>query len=89
MNSFPSTVVLCGQVPPRTSSLLIKQQFHVYNRSFRSTNLHFGQHAVSCWVCEDELEAVRRHLHVSWEDEHHSPLVHVPLGETTFDVGSW
>lgn len=53
------------------------------------TNLHFGQHGVSCRVGEEELEAVCSHLHVGRQDEQHGSLVHVPLGETTSDVGAW
>ena len=52
-------------------------------------HLHFRQHRVSSRVGEEELEAVGRHLHVGWEDEHHGPLVHVPLGEATSDVAPW
>lgn len=56
---------------------------------FLLQNLHFGQHGVSCRVDEAEQEAVGCHLHVGWEDKRHGALVHVPLGEATFDVSSW
>lgn len=73
---------------------------HVWVWSFRlgttaidhsgaSSNLHLRQRRVSRWVGEEELEAVGCHLHVGREDEHHGALIHVPLGETTFDVSSW
>lgn len=81
--NFPSLSTFAGPTPVDTGRVP-----SISAVPCTSVNLHFGQHGVSRRVGEAEQEAVGRHLHVGREDEHHSALVHVPLGEATFDVSS-
>lgn len=55
----------------------------------KTDNIHFWKHDVSCWVSKLELKAVRCHFHVRGNDVTNSFLIHIILGEASFDVATY